>query len=51
MIDAHGPPGLGEAMSTPRSTYNDPEVILRLAEEAGIDKTKSSLVCSAIEDL
>ena len=39
VIDAHGHAGHGEALSTPWSTFNDPEVILRHAEEAGIDKT------------
>jgi len=39
VIDAHGHAGHGEALSAPWSTFNDPEVILRHAEEAGIDKT------------
>src|SRR5689334_6908312 len=39
VIDAHGHAGHGQALSAPWSTYNDPEVILRHAEEAGIDKT------------
>ncbi len=39
VIDAHGHAGHGEALSAPWSTYNDPEVILRHAEEAGIDMT------------
>jgi predicted TIM-barrel fold metal-dependent hydrolase len=39
VIDAHGHAGHGEALSAPWSTYNDPEVILRHAEEAGIDRT------------
>ncbi len=39
VIDAHGHAGHGEALSAPCSTFNDPEVILRHAEEAGIDKT------------
>jgi predicted TIM-barrel fold metal-dependent hydrolase len=39
VIDAHGHAGHGEALSAPWSTFNDPEVILRHAQEAGIDKT------------
>jgi predicted TIM-barrel fold metal-dependent hydrolase len=39
IIDAHAHAGHGEALSAPWSTYNDPEVILRHAQEAGIDKT------------
>jgi uncharacterized protein len=39
IIDAHCHAGKGEAMSAPWSTYADPEVTLRRAEEAGIDKT------------
>ncbi len=39
VIDAHGHAGHGEALSAPWSTFNDPEVILRHGEEAGIDKT------------
>jgi len=39
VVDAHGHAGHGEALAAPWSTYNDPEVILRHAEEAGIDKT------------
>ncbi len=39
VIDAHGHAGHGEALNAPWSTYNDPSVILRHAEEAGIDKT------------
>ncbi len=39
VIDAHGHAGHGEALSAPWTTFNDPEVILRHAEEAGIDKT------------
>jgi hypothetical protein len=39
VIDAHGHAGHGNALSAPWSTFNDPEVILRHAEEAGIDKT------------
>jgi hypothetical protein len=39
VIDAHGHAGHGEALSAPWSTFNDPEVILRHAEEAGIDTT------------
>ena len=39
IIDAHCHVGKGEAMSAPWSTFADPEVTLRRAEEAGIDKT------------
>jgi len=39
VIDAHGHAGHGEALSAPWSTFNDPEVILRRAQEAGIDQT------------
>jgi predicted TIM-barrel fold metal-dependent hydrolase len=39
VIDAHGHAGHGEALSAPWSTFNDPELILRHAEEAGIDRT------------
>ncbi len=39
VIDVHGHAGHGQALSAPWSTFNDPEVILRHAEEAGIDKT------------
>ena len=39
VIDAHGHAGHGEALSAPWSTFNDPEVILRHAQEAGIDQT------------
>jgi predicted TIM-barrel fold metal-dependent hydrolase len=39
VIDAHAHAGHGEALAAPWSTYNDPEVILRHAQEAGIDKT------------
>jgi predicted TIM-barrel fold metal-dependent hydrolase len=39
VIDAHGHAGHGEALAAPWSTYNDPEIILRHAEEAGIDTT------------
>jgi hypothetical protein len=39
VIDAHGHAGHGEALSAPWSTFNDPEAILRHAQEAGIDKT------------
>jgi predicted TIM-barrel fold metal-dependent hydrolase len=39
VIDVHGHAGHGEALSAPWSTFNDPEVILRHAQEAGIDKT------------
>ena len=39
IIDAHCHAGTGEAMTALWNTFNDPEVILRHAEEAGIDKT------------
>jgi hypothetical protein len=39
VIDAHGHAGHGEALNAPWSTFNDPEVIMRHAEQAGIDKT------------
>jgi uncharacterized protein len=39
IIDAHCHAGKGEAMSAPWSSYADPEITLRRAEEAGIDKT------------
>lgn len=39
VIDAHGHARHGEALNAPRTIYNDPEVISRHAEEAGIDKT------------
>jgi predicted TIM-barrel fold metal-dependent hydrolase len=39
VIDAHCHAGKGELLTAPWSTYNDPEVILRHAEEAGIDKS------------
>jgi predicted TIM-barrel fold metal-dependent hydrolase len=39
VIDAHCHAGKGEALAAPWSTFNDPEVILRHAEEAGIDKS------------
>jgi predicted TIM-barrel fold metal-dependent hydrolase len=39
VIDAHCHTGTGEALSAPWSTFADPEVTLRRAEEAGIDKT------------
>jgi hypothetical protein len=39
VIDAHVHAGHGEALSAPCSTFNDPELVLRDAEEAGIDKT------------
>jgi predicted TIM-barrel fold metal-dependent hydrolase len=39
VIDAHGHSGHGQALGAPWTTYNDPEMILRHAEEAGIDKT------------
>lgn len=39
VIDAHCHAGQGEAMSAPWTTYADPEVVLRRAEEAGIHKT------------
>src|SRR4051794_30036833 len=39
VIDAHCHAGKGEAMSAPWTTFADPEVTLRRAEEAGIDRT------------
>jgi len=39
IIDAHCHAGKGEAMDAPWSSFADPEVTLRRAEEAGIDKT------------
>ena len=39
VIDAHCHAGKGEALTAPWNTYNDPEVILRHAEEAGIDRS------------
>lgn len=39
VIDAHCHAGTGEAMSAPWTTFADPEVTLRRAEEAGIDRT------------
>jgi predicted TIM-barrel fold metal-dependent hydrolase len=39
VIDAHCHAGKGQAMSAPWTTYADPEVTLRRAQEAGIDKT------------
>jgi predicted TIM-barrel fold metal-dependent hydrolase len=39
IVDAHCHVGRGEAMGAPWSTYADPEVTLRRAEEAGIDRT------------
>src|SRR4051794_9452127 len=39
VIDAHCHAGRGEALSAPWTTFADPEVTLRRAEEAGIDKT------------
>jgi len=39
VIDAHCHAGKGEAMSAPWSTFADPQVTLRRAEEAGIDQT------------
>ena len=39
VIDAHCHAGTGEAMSAPWTTFADPEVTLRRAAEAGIDKT------------
>lgn len=39
IVDAHCHAGKGEAMTAPWSTYADPDVTLRRAEEAGIDKT------------
>ena len=42
VIDAHGHAGHGEALSAPWSTFNDPEVILRHAEEQGSTRPSSS---------
>src|SRR3954466_15154858 len=39
VIDAHCHAGRGEAMSAPWTTFADPEVTLRRAAEAGIDRT------------
>src|SRR3954452_477390 len=39
VVDCHCHVGKGEAMSAPWTTYADPEVTLRRAEEAGIDRT------------
>jgi predicted TIM-barrel fold metal-dependent hydrolase len=39
VIDCHVHAGTGQAMSQPWTTYNDPEVTLRHAEEAGIDQS------------
>ncbi len=39
VIDAHCHAGKGEAMTAPSTTFADPEVTLRRAEEAGIDRT------------
>jgi predicted TIM-barrel fold metal-dependent hydrolase len=39
IIDAHCHAGKGETMSAPWTSYADPQVTLRRAEEAGIDKT------------
>jgi predicted TIM-barrel fold metal-dependent hydrolase len=39
IIDAHCHAGTGEAMSAPWTTFADPEVTLRRAAEAGIDRT------------
>src|SRR4051812_33599115 len=39
VIDAHCHAGKGEAMTAPWTTFADPEVTLRRAEEAGIDRT------------
>jgi predicted TIM-barrel fold metal-dependent hydrolase len=39
VIDAHCHAGKGEAMSAPWTSFADPAVTLRRAEEAGIDKT------------
>src|SRR4051795_4790821 len=39
VIDAHCHAGRGEAMSAPWTTFADPEVTLRRAKEAGIDRT------------
>jgi len=39
VIDAHCHAGKGEAMSAPWTTFADPDVTLRRAREAGIDRT------------
>src|SRR5215217_3638110 len=39
VIDCHCHAGKGEAMSAPWTTFADPELTLRRAEEAGIDRT------------
>jgi uncharacterized protein len=39
IVDAHCHAGKGEAMGAPWSTFADPELTLRRAEEAGIDRT------------
>jgi predicted TIM-barrel fold metal-dependent hydrolase len=39
VVDAHGHAGHGQALNAPWNTFNDPEVILRHAEEPGIDRT------------
>jgi predicted TIM-barrel fold metal-dependent hydrolase len=39
IIDAHCHAGKGEAMTAPWTSFADPEVTLRRAEEAGIDRT------------
>ena len=39
IIDCHCHAGKGEAMTAPWTSYADPQVTLRRAEEAGIDKT------------
>src|SRR5436190_19653341 len=39
IIDAHCHAGQGEAMTAPWTSYADPQVTLRRAAEAGIDKT------------
>src|SRR5947209_3589354 len=39
VIDAHSHAGNGEAMTAPWTSFADPEVTLRRAEEAGIDRT------------
>jgi uncharacterized protein len=39
VIDAHCHAGKGEAMSAPWTSFADPEVTLRRAEQAGIDRT------------
>jgi predicted TIM-barrel fold metal-dependent hydrolase len=46
IIDAHCHAGSGQAMTAPWTTYADPELTLRRAEEAGIDRT----VISPIEN-